>query len=78
MPKARYINTIWKITREPEKSRCLSVSLVAILAVERMPNKSELLIKLKSVGRKLVPMAPSPGSVITQKMLRILMMRQNA
>jgi hypothetical protein len=73
-----YINTIWKSTGKLEKSRCLGVLLIAVLAVERMPNKSKLFIKLKSVGRKLVPMALSLNSIMTRKMLRILTTRQNA
>jgi hypothetical protein len=73
-----YINTIRKLTGKLEKLRCLGVPIIAVLAVERMPNKSKLIIKLKSIGRKLVPTALSLNSIMTWKMQRILTMRQNA
>jgi hypothetical protein len=62
-----YVNTIQKLTGKLEKSRCLSVPLVAMLAVEKMPNNSTLLIKLKSIGRKLVLTATFPNSFMTEE-----------
>jgi hypothetical protein len=73
-----YVNTIQKLTGRLKKSICCSVSSVAVLVVERMPDKSKLLIKSKSIGRKLVPMALSLNFIITWRMWRILTMRQNA
>jgi hypothetical protein len=64
-------NTTRKSTGKPEKSRCLVVHLAVVQAAERTLVKSGLPTKLRSVGKKLVPVALPLNSITIPTTLTI-------
>jgi hypothetical protein len=60
-----YINIIQRETGKLERSRCLSVHPDAVQVAERMHVKSKLPVKLRSVGKSLVPVVLSQNSIMT-------------
>ena len=71
------VNIIWKSTRKPEKSRCLTVHLTAALVVKKMLSKSGLPIKLRSIEKRPVPVVQYLNSIMMWMTLKILTTMQN-
>jgi hypothetical protein len=63
-----FVNIIWEATGRPEKSRCPTVYLDVVLAVEKMHGQSRLPIRLRSIRRRPAPVVLYWNSIMIQMM----------
>jgi hypothetical protein len=73
-----FVNIIRKSTGMPEKSRCPAVHLDAALVIEKMHGRSGLPVKLRFIGKRLVPVVLYLNSIMIQMMLMTLKAKLNA